>query len=646
MSDSLPERPDLDQLRRQAKELRDGARRGDPGAVERFVRHHGSAPQGAVTLAAAQLVLARELGFASWARLKAAVEVQATGPERQAEAFVAASIEGRLHAAAAILENAPDIASYCLEVAAVLGDSEQVRQRLAVEPAVAVAIDEVRGWPPLLYACYSHWHRIDPGRAVGIAEVVRLLLDAGANPNTNNGARPHHGYRSALHGSVMVNYPGITRLLLERGANPNDGESIYQAAGHRDHECVDLLLAQGATIAGTWALEVAVHADDARCVTHLLDAQGQHDGRVGELATSVLPDAATNASPAVVVALLDRGADPNARDSDGTSPLRRAVRAGKADSVSALMDRGASDHVTEIDRFVGACIQGDRKHAEEILVEQPGLRDRLSEEDWAVIVEAAASAQTAAVAMMLDLGFSPHARNTMGETPLHSAAYAGQSDSVALLLQAGAEIDARDANFDGTSLAFATVGSGERSGQPGNWIEVVRLLIDAGASRDGVWVSGKPPSEDVIDLLVSYGISPDDEPELEGENADDLPRSIGTGVMPDIARHLEAAYRSLDLELLGSLLHPDVRWSGQCSTRAEVLDWYRSLMAGGTRATVESVEVDRDAVVMGIRVAGQADGARQAAAELVFQVFTVANDEIVEIRGYPDRPSALARTRS
>jgi hypothetical protein len=48
--------------------------------------------------------------------------------------------------------------------------------------------------------------------------------------------------------------------------------------------------------------------------------------------------------------------------------------------------------------------------------------------------------------------------------------------------------------------------------------------------------------------------------------------------------------------------------------------------------------------VIGIRVAGQAEGARQATGELVFQVFTVDNDEIVEIRSFPDRPGALART--
>src|SRR5580692_3299318 len=124
MSASLPERPDLGQLRRQAKELRDGARRGDPGAVERFARRYASAPQAAVTLAAAQLVIARELGFSSWPQLKAAVEAHATTPERRAEAFVAASIAGRVLEAAKILDGAPDIAHYSLEAAAVLGDSE------------------------------------------------------------------------------------------------------------------------------------------------------------------------------------------------------------------------------------------------------------------------------------------------------------------------------------------------------------------------------------------------------------------------------------------------------------------------------------------------------------------------------------------
>src|SRR5689334_19656628 len=76
MSGSLPERPDLGQLRRRAKELRDAARRGDAAALDRFARHHSPAPRGTVSLAAAQLVIARELGFASWPRLRAAIDTE------------------------------------------------------------------------------------------------------------------------------------------------------------------------------------------------------------------------------------------------------------------------------------------------------------------------------------------------------------------------------------------------------------------------------------------------------------------------------------------------------------------------------------------------------------------------------------------
>ncbi len=82
MSGPLPERPDLDQLRRQAKELRDGFRRGDAAAVERFGRHHPAALQGVASLASAQLVIARELGFASWPRLKAAIDTGAADAGR------------------------------------------------------------------------------------------------------------------------------------------------------------------------------------------------------------------------------------------------------------------------------------------------------------------------------------------------------------------------------------------------------------------------------------------------------------------------------------------------------------------------------------------------------------------------------------
>ncbi len=498
MSDSLPERPDLGQLRRRAKELCDAARRGDAAASQRFARHHPSAQQSAVSLAAAQLVIARELGFPSWPRLKAAIDADATS-HRVVRTFVAASVDGRLRQASENFGADPGIAGRSLLAATVLGDADAVREMLAADPAAAVAVDDERGWPPLLYACYSRWHQIDPSRAAGLAEVVRALLEAGASPNTNDGGRPR--YRSALKGSAEVNNPEVTAVLLDAGASPDPGQPIGEAVGHRDHRCLRLLLAHGARVAGTWAVGAAVYHDDPGAMALLLGALAAGGHGLAGTATEALPDAAASASLPVVAALLDAGADPSATDEDGVSALRLAVRAGRNDVAERLRAAGAADDSSGIDKFIGACLRGDRPAAGRILAGHPDLPGRLTGPDRAVIVEAAGSRTAGAIALMLDLGFSPDARNDSGEQPLHTAAYCGNAEVVRLLLQAGADVDARDARFDSTPLAFATVGSGEQAGKPGDWAETVRLLIEAGASRHHVWVSGKPPSEEITGLL-------------------------------------------------------------------------------------------------------------------------------------------------
>jgi ankyrin repeat protein len=642
MSDSLPERPNLDQLRRQAKELRDAARRGDTSALTRFARHHPSPGLETASLAAAQLVIARELGFPSWPRLKATIEADVID-RRQRARFVTASVEGRLREAADVMSSDPDIAGRDIRVAAILGDANRVHDMLAVDPGAAVAIDDDQGWPPLLYACYSRWHHVEPQRASDIAAVVRQLLDAGASPNTNDGGRPR--YRSALKGSVEVNNPHVTEALLDAGANPDAGQPIVEAVGRGDHQCLQLLLSRGARIAGTWALGAAVYNDDPVALKLLLDALEVSGVTAVDAVTGLLPETAANASLLVVQSLLDAGADPNGTDENGLSALRIAVREGKNDIATRLKAAGATDDRTDVDQFIGACLNGDRAAAESLLHEHPDLRERLTDDDRAAIVDAATrSVET--VRLMLDLGFSPHARKH-GEEPLHIAAYSGNTPVVRVLLDAGAEVDCRDDRFEGTPLAFATVGSGEQAGKPGDWVGTVRLLVEAGAARQGVWVSEKPPSEEVMDVLRSYGIGPNEPPVQppagEAEEEPEERRPIGTGTMADLARHLEAAYSDRDLDLLGSLLHPEVHWSGLCTNSVEVLDWYRALLAEGMFATVRTVEVDRDAVILGLEVAHQAVGARPVRPQKLHQVFTVEDAQVVEIRFYPDRSSALNR---
>jgi ankyrin repeat protein len=652
MSVSLPGHPDLDQLRRQAKELRNAARLGDQRAAARIAGQLSPRPGESVTLALAQLVIAREHGFTSWPNLKAAVDAAGEDSRRQLAEFLTASVEGRTELAVALLDADPSIGRADIFTAAVTGDAERVAELIADAPARALKIDDERGWPPLLYACYTHWHRIDPRRAPGTAAVARLLLDAGASPDTNNGGRPNYDYRSALYGAVTSNNPGITRLLLERGAEPDDRVSLTGAAGWRDHECLRLLLDHGAGVARTWALGAAVWADDDEAVRLLLDAASRTEpaARVAELADQVLPDAAQRGSVAVVETLLTFGADPNSATSEGP-PLLRAVRAGRLEVASVLTNHGASNAVSSIDRFLGACARADRAEAERLLAEYPGLPGELSDTDRATIVEAATQDGTAAVSLMLDLGYPVDARNDLGETALHAAAYEGRAATVRLLIDHGADVGARDSRFDSTPLAFATVGSGEHPSASGDWAATVRILLDAGAGREGVWITDKPPSLQVADVLRAYGVEEnadenedetrvDDEPEESGE-----PSSPGDELLREIAEHLRVAYDTADLELFASLLHPEVHWGGGpegCTNRAQVLAWYQNELRRGARAQVTAAEVQSDAIVVGLAVARPAVGARPIPPDVIYQLLRVSDGLIVSITGFEDLSAARA----
>jgi ankyrin repeat protein len=564
------------------------------------------------------------------------------------DAFLEASVDGQTARAVGLLTDRPAIATFDVSTAAMLGEASHVGGVLDRDPALAVRSDHRRGWPPLRYVCHSDWHRIDPGRAAGMLAVARLLLDAGANPNTSSRGESVHGHGSPLHDAVTVNNPALTRLLLERGANPNDGESLYHAVFHSDHECLRVLIEHGATVNGTNALPALIGRGDVEGVRIFLDA-GADPGRPhppGSAPAGHLPDmtndplalAAQKDSAAVVEALLVAGADPDARCRDGRSALRAAVRRGRTDVAELLLRHGARNDVEEIDRFLGACSRADRAEADELLARHPGLVDRLSEEDRAVIVDTAEIGSPAAVRLMVDLGFPIDVQRGMdGATALHASAYGGRTDVVRLLIAGGADLERRDLQWHSTPLCWATVGSGERPGvEPdADWVATVQTLLDAGASAGDALVESKPPSDEVAALLVSYGVGGDDTEPLEAQ--DDS--TADPALLGQIAECLRAAFESDDLELLGSVLHRDVRWGGGpggCWNRDQVLEWYSVLRDRSGPARVTEVVVRDGAVVIGLRAAG-------AKGEL-FQVFRVTGDSIVTIEGYQDLREALART--
>jgi ankyrin repeat protein len=156
-------------------------------------------------------------------------------------------------------------------------------------------------------------------------------------------------------------------------------------------------------------------------------------------------------------------------------------------------------------------MRADRAEVDSLLAQQPDLVSRSTTTDLAAIVDAAEYRGLPSVALMLDLSFpSVTHRSSDGATALHAAAYAGRADVVHLLIQNGADIEARDGQFDSTPLCWASVGSGAppRHSPNGDWLATVGVLLDAGAAVDGAWVAAKPPSDEVAALLLGYGAEP------------------------------------------------------------------------------------------------------------------------------------------
>src|SRR5262245_8879671 len=136
----IPPRPSLELDREQAKALLDAARAGNPAAIARFHAHHPRFPAGEALRAAlhdAQLVIAREYGFASWPRWKAFVEVRRLDAPGRAAELVKAAVTGDMRRASTLLAAEPALAAHDLYTACAAGAVQAVERALALDPGAA-----------------------------------------------------------------------------------------------------------------------------------------------------------------------------------------------------------------------------------------------------------------------------------------------------------------------------------------------------------------------------------------------------------------------------------------------------------------------------------------------------------------------------
>ncbi len=513
---TLPARPDLDHLRRQARHLLRAAKSGDAAAGDRI-----GAVSGRLNLAAAQLAIARDYGFASWARLKAAVEESASDLAEQAQRFCTASIRDSSGSAVRMLAATPELAGYNFATAVILGDADRVGSDLARDPGLAGRPDDRSGFTPLHAVCSSRWHRLDPARADGLAAVARLLLDAGADPLGTAGAGGWNPLGCAVAGEAN---PAIVRLLLERGAVPDDRGLYLAGFAEDDHATLRLLLEHTPDVAGTAksALAAPISNGDTEGLRLLLEAGADpnlYADDASEPPAPVTHAAVRAGSPAGMLdLLLAHGADPAAPGPDGRSPYALAVSQGRPDLAELLRSYGAEPDASGADELLAACMSGDLEGAASRVERDPGLLGSLTDAEQAsALVRAALTGNAAAAAVMLELGFAVEAPGEHGATPLHLAAYAGSADVAGLLLGRGANLEATDGDWNSTPLDWALVGSGEQpaSNPAADWVRTVDVLISAGARTNGITLhpdDPKPPSAAVADYLRSRGIGAADQP--------------------------------------------------------------------------------------------------------------------------------------
>jgi len=120
-----------------------------------------------------------------------------------------------------------------------------------------------------------------------------------------------------------------------------------------------------------------------------------------------------------------------------------------------------------------------------------------------------------------------------------------------------------------------------------------------------------------------------------------------TGEPAELTERVRLALESGDLNAITDLLDPAARWcapdgpyEADCQNRDQVLAWWASARATGARAVVTEVTAGPGTLLVGLEVTGTP--AARGVAER-WQVLTVRDDRIVDIRGFDDRAAAASR---
>jgi ankyrin repeat protein len=290
---------------------------------------------------------------------------------------------------------------------------------------------------------------------------VKFLLDHGANINAKGKEK-----RTPLMLAVMGDEGELADLLIKRGADVNAKDRIGKTA---------LMLARG---------------EQSEKMSALLRAAGAKDFQPTLLEAVLQSDSAT------VRKLLAAGEDANQVDSDGRTPLHYAVSESTEPIVMALISKGANPNA--VDHKGVSVIKMATVHTVVDL-----LRDAGAESPDADLFDALTAKDMRAFERALGAGANVNAMNEVGVSILYTAVSQGNKQAVRILLDKGANVNTPKGE-DFTPLMEAA-GDG--------YIEIVKTLIEHGAEVNAATTTGETAAllstnDDVLKLLLAKGANP------------------------------------------------------------------------------------------------------------------------------------------